>query len=206
MSETYTGGCQCGAVRFRIEGTLGEASICHCRMCQKAFGNFFAPLVDARHEDLAWTRGKPSYYASSDVVDRGFCSRCGTPLVFAYRDYPLIGLAIGAFRLYLYDTTLRDGGQTPGIDFSLEDKLSIIRLLDELGIDYIEGGYPGANETDTALFAEPRNEGVVRSLRHDRRAGRSPANDPGLQDLVQAESQTRCALLPRPGTTMCAWR
>ncbi|MDX1717750.1 MAG: citramalate synthase, partial [Anderseniella sp.] len=59
-------------------------------------------------------------------------------------------------RLYLYDTTLRDGGQTPGIDFSLEDKLSIIRLLDELGLDYIEGGYPGANETDTALFGEPR--------------------------------------------------
>jgi hypothetical protein len=97
MTETYTGGCQCGAVRFRIEGTLGEASICHCRMCQKAFGNFFAPLVDARHEDLTWTRGQPTYYASSDVVDRGFCNRCGTPLVFAYRDYPLIGLAIGAF-------------------------------------------------------------------------------------------------------------
>ncbi len=97
MTETYTGGCQCGAVRFRIEGTLGEASICHCRMCQKAFGNFFAPLVDARHEDLTWTRGRPSYYASSDLVDRGFCSQCGTPLVFAYRDYPLIGLAIGAF-------------------------------------------------------------------------------------------------------------
>nr|WP_280115483.1 GFA family protein [Roseibium hamelinense] len=93
----HTGGCQCGAVRFRVGGDLSEASICHCRMCQKAFGNFFAPLVDARHEDLTWTRGEPSYFASSDVVDRGFCSTCGTPLVFAYRDYPLIGLAIGAF-------------------------------------------------------------------------------------------------------------
>jgi hypothetical protein len=97
MSETYTGGCQCGAVRFRIEGQLGEASICHCRMCQKAFGNFFAPLVDVRQEDLTWTRGQPAYFASSDAVDRGFCKTCGTPLVFAYRDYPLIGLAIGAF-------------------------------------------------------------------------------------------------------------
>ncbi|GGB42665.1 aldehyde-activating protein [Roseibium aquae] len=95
--KSYTGGCQCGAVRFKVDGTLGEASICHCRMCQKAFGNFFAPLVDARREHLTWTRGEPSFFASSDAVDRGFCSACGTPLVFAYRDYPLIGLAIGAF-------------------------------------------------------------------------------------------------------------
>ena len=55
-------------------------------------------------------------------------------------------------RLYLFDTTLRDGQQTPGIDFSLEDKISIANMLDELGVDYIEGGYPGANPTDTAFF------------------------------------------------------
>ncbi|HWB43953.1 MAG TPA: citramalate synthase, partial [Hyphomicrobiaceae bacterium] len=54
-------------------------------------------------------------------------------------------------RLYLFDTTLRDGAQTTGVDFSLEDKRLIIRTLDELGIDYIEGGYPGANVTDTEL-------------------------------------------------------
>jgi 2-isopropylmalate synthase len=96
-------------------------------------------------------------------------------------------------RLYLYDTTLRDGGQTPGIDFSLEDKLSIIRLLDELGIDYIEGGYPGANETDTALFAEPRRmKASFAAFGMTRRAGRSAANDPGLQDLVQAKSDAVC--------------
>jgi len=95
--EVKTGGCQCGAVRFRVEGKLGEASICHCRMCQKAFGSFFAPLVDVDTSDLTWTRGKPTYFESSDVVNRGFCSNCGTPLVFAYRDYHLTGLAIGAF-------------------------------------------------------------------------------------------------------------
>jgi 2-isopropylmalate synthase len=96
-------------------------------------------------------------------------------------------------RLYLYDTTLRDGGQTPGIDFSLEDKLSIIRLLDELGLDYIEGGYPGANETDTALFAEPRKmKASFAAFGMTRRAGRSAANDPGLQDLVQARSDAVC--------------
>ena len=56
--------------------------------------------------------------------------------------------------LYLFDTTLRDGQQTPGVDFSLDDKLVVIEMLDKLGVDYIEGGYPGANPTDTALFTE----------------------------------------------------
>ena len=59
-------------------------------------------------------------------------------------------------RIYLFDTTLRDGQQTPGVDFSLEDKLVVMDLLDEMGIDYIEGGYPGGNPTDTALFATER--------------------------------------------------
>jgi 2-isopropylmalate synthase len=96
-------------------------------------------------------------------------------------------------RLYLYDTTLRDGGQTPGIDFSLEDKLTIIRLLDELGLDYIEGGYPGANGTDTALFAEPRKmKARFAAFGMTRRAGRSVSNDPGLKDLLQARSDAIC--------------
>lgn len=55
-------------------------------------------------------------------------------------------------RLYLFDTTLRDGAQTAGVEFSLEDKIAIIDLLEELGVDYIEGGYPGANPVDTAFF------------------------------------------------------
>ena len=60
----------------------------------------------------------------------------------------------GRERLYLFDTTLRDGAQTQGVDFSVEDKRLIARLLDELGIDYVEGGWPGANPTDTAFFAD----------------------------------------------------
>ena len=59
-------------------------------------------------------------------------------------------------RIWLFDTTLRDGNQTPGIDFSVEDKIAIAALLDEFGIDYVEGGYPGANPTDTDFFAKPR--------------------------------------------------
>ena len=92
-----TGGCQCGAVRYRIEGDLGPASICHCRMCQKAFGSFFAPLVSVSDADLTWTRGKPAVFASSDVVDRGFCAQCGTPLTFVYRDSGITDIAIGSF-------------------------------------------------------------------------------------------------------------
>jgi hypothetical protein len=96
MSNTVrTGGCQCGAVRFRIHGELGRASICHCRMCQKAFGGFFGPLVAVPSEGLEWTREQPSYFQSSVNIERGFCSRCGTPM--AYRSPAGIELAIGTF-------------------------------------------------------------------------------------------------------------
>ena len=81
---SLTGGCQCGAVRYRIEGTLGRASICHCRMCQKAFGGPFGALVSARRAGLTWTRGPRSTFASSNKVERGFCAACGTPLTFEY--------------------------------------------------------------------------------------------------------------------------
>jgi hypothetical protein len=77
-----SGGCQCGAIRYRVEGELGRASICHCRMCQKAFGAFYGPYVSARAEQVTWTRGQPKYFASSNVVRRGFCPECGTQLTF----------------------------------------------------------------------------------------------------------------------------
>lgn len=75
----YSGGCQCGAVRYRI-AELGRATICHCRMCQKAFGGFFGPLVTAK--GIEWTRGSPAIFASSNKVERGFCAKCGTPLTY----------------------------------------------------------------------------------------------------------------------------
>ncbi|MCB1471526.1 MAG: GFA family protein [Rhodobiaceae bacterium] len=81
MSATITGGCQCGAVRYRIE-RLGRPSICHCRMCQKAFGAFYGPLVTAH--GLEWTRGEPNWFQSSNKVRRGFCKACGTPLTYDY--------------------------------------------------------------------------------------------------------------------------
>ncbi len=96
-------------------------------------------------------------------------------------------------RLYLFDTTLRDGQQTPGVDFSLEDKLVIIQLLDQLGVDYIEGGYPGGNPTDTALFAEDRAmRATFTAFGMTKRAGRSVSNDAGLQTLLKARSKATC--------------
>ena len=91
-----SGGCQCGAVRFHIDGQLGRASICHCRMCQKATGGFYAPLVSVKVADLTWTRGEPARFASSNKVSRGFCRDCGTPLTFE-RSAGQIDLSIGAF-------------------------------------------------------------------------------------------------------------
>jgi hypothetical protein len=91
----YSGGCQCGAVRFRVEGALGSASICHCRMCQKAFGNFYAPLVSVGEAKLIWTRNEPKRFQSSNHVKRGFCAECGTPLTYEAPDG--VALSIGAF-------------------------------------------------------------------------------------------------------------
>ncbi len=96
MSEqTRSGGCQCGAVRFRVGGALGEASICHCRMCQKAFGSFYAPLVGLDGAKVEWTRGAPQRFASSNHASRLFCEKCGTPLGYDAPDG--LALAIGAF-------------------------------------------------------------------------------------------------------------
>src|SRR5690348_3195730 len=96
-------------------------------------------------------------------------------------------------RLYLFDTTLRDGQQTPGIDFSLEDKIVIARMLDEFGIDYVEGGYPGANPTDTAFFGEKRTaRAKFVAFGMTKRVGVSASNDPGLAVLLQAASDAVC--------------
>ncbi len=97
-------------------------------------------------------------------------------------------------RLYLFDTTLRDGAQTQGIDFSVEDKRRIAELLDALGLDYIEGGYPGANATDTELFADPPKleHATFTAFGMTKRAGRSLSNDPGFQALLQSPVKAVC--------------
>jgi 2-isopropylmalate synthase len=96
-------------------------------------------------------------------------------------------------RVYLFDTTLRDGAQTNGVDFTLADKLAIARMLDALGVDYIEAGYPGANPIDTAFFAEPRPaQATITAFGMTRRPGRSTSNDPGLAAILAANAQAIC--------------
>ncbi|MCM2395379.1 citramalate synthase [Rhizobium sp. S95] len=96
-------------------------------------------------------------------------------------------------KIYLFDTTLRDGQQTPGIDFSVEDKIAIAAMLDAFGLDYVEGGYPGANPTDTAFFTKKRTEraGFV-AFGMTKRAGVSVSNDPGISQLLQAKADAIC--------------
>jgi len=96
-------------------------------------------------------------------------------------------------RLYLFDTTLRDGAQMNGIDFTLQDKRTITHMLDELGVDYIEGGYPGANPLDTEFFSEkPEVAATFTAFGMTRRPGRSASNDPGLAILLEAKADAIC--------------
>jgi hypothetical protein len=126
---TYSGGCQCGAVRFHIEGAMGKPSICHCRMCQKAFGAFYAPLVNVRSAKLTWTRGGPRHFQSSSHVRRGFCDKCGTPLT--YEAPGCVAISIGAFD--------RPEELAPAVQWGVEQKLP-----------YVDGlsGLPGHHTMD----------------------------------------------------------
>lgn len=99
MSEEQvrlTGGCQCGAVRYALHAAPTDPHICHCRMCQKAAGSFFMPLAGVPRDRFELTRGLLAIFRSSDPVERGFCSACGTPLTFSYRDSDRISVTLGS--------------------------------------------------------------------------------------------------------------
>src|ERR1044071_8567335 len=104
------------------------------------------------------------------------------------------GDAMSRERLYLFDTTLRDGAQTNGVDFTLHDKRLIAEMLDDLGIDYVEGGYPGANPTDTEFFSKrPKlDHAIFTAFGMTRRPGRSVSNDPGVAGLLEAKADAIC--------------
>lgn len=79
------GGCQCGAVRYRVAAGPAKSVVCHCRMCQRATGGIFAPLMEVPMTRVTWD-GAPAEWASSDRATRGFCARCGTPLYYRSDD------------------------------------------------------------------------------------------------------------------------
>jgi Isopropylmalate/homocitrate/citramalate synthases len=97
-------------------------------------------------------------------------------------------------KIYLFDTTLRDGQQTTGVNFSVSDKMTIAKSLDELGVDYIEGGWPGANPTDNDFFSRDLNfsKSKFTAFGMTRRPGRSADNDPGLNSLINSNAHTIC--------------
>ena len=97
-------------------------------------------------------------------------------------------------KIYIFDTTLRDGEQTQGVDFSIDDKLKIAKALDDLGVDYIEGGWPGANPTDTEFFQKKikLNNSVLTAFGMTKKAGRSADNDPGLSSILNSNTPAVC--------------
>ena len=133
-SPFATGGCQCGAVRYALLSEPTGASICHCRMCQKAFGNYFAPLAGVPRADLVWTRGKPGSFRSSEAVERGFCRDCGTPLYYTVLARDRISVSLGS----LDDPELVE----PEEQFGVEGRLPFFARLHLLPEDTTEGGTP----------------------------------------------------------------
>lgn len=91
-----TGGCQCGAVRYRLLAKPTKASVCHCRMCQKASGNYFQAFTGVKRRQFQWTRGSPGTFRSSELVERDFCRDCGTPLTYRPADTDRISVTIGS--------------------------------------------------------------------------------------------------------------
>ncbi|WP_315919559.1 GFA family protein [Mesorhizobium sp. SP-1A] len=142
----YSGGCQCGAVRFRVEGALGDASVCHCRMCQKAFGAFYAPLVSVRAARFEWTRGAPRKFRSSSHVLRGFCAECGTPLTYEAPDG--VALAIGAFD--------HPEELAPTVQWGIEAKLPYVDSIPTLpGKETMADGEAASFLADLVSFQHP---------------------------------------------------
>lgn len=134
--ETHaTGGCQCGAVRYRVTQPLGSAGLCHCRMCQRATGNVLAPLVGAH--GVLWS-GTPARWASSNLSERGFCAHCGTPLFLRDLDRDdEIELMIGT----LDDPRLAP----PDHHYGIESRVPWLRLADDLP-GWETGGQPGESQ------------------------------------------------------------
>jgi hypothetical protein len=119
-----TGGCQCGAVRYALMSEPTHTSICHCRMCQKAFGNYFSALTGVPRKDLVWTKGEPGSFRSSEAVERGFCRNCGTPLTYNALETGRLCISIGSLD--------HPEHVNPEIQYGIESKLPAFDRLHTL--------------------------------------------------------------------------
>jgi hypothetical protein len=123
-----TGGCQCGAVRYRLARAPSRANVCHCRMCQKASGAPFMAFAAVKLTDLDWTRGAPKTFVSSAVAERGFCAECGTPLTYRAFEGEWISVTIASLD--------EPSAIAPTAQFMIEakypwlDQISALRAID----------------------------------------------------------------------------
>jgi hypothetical protein len=111
-----TGGCQCGAVRYRLAAWPTGENVCPCRMRQKAGGGPFMAFAGVRVAELSWTRGTPRAFASSGVAERGFCGDCGTPLTYRLVGRDRISITIGSLD--------RASAVTPRMQYGVESKVA----------------------------------------------------------------------------------
>ena len=120
----FTGGCQCGAVRYALLTAPDQVSVCHCRMCQKASAGPIMAFARVKRRALCWTRGEPASFRSSSLVERHFCGTCGTPLTYNFIESPNISVTVGS---------LDDPEATrPVLQYSVERTLSWFPTIAEL--------------------------------------------------------------------------
>ena len=132
-----TGGCQCGAVRYEVRSESREAYYCHCRMCQRAFGNIFAALYLVKIAQVTWLKATPNYFASSKLAKRGFCGKCGTPLTFEYNVGQSMDVSVGSLdEPGLLKPTAHNGVESRIVSFAWHDNLPQSRTEDNAG--YVE--------------------------------------------------------------------
>ncbi len=133
-TQPLSGGCQCGAIRYRISAAPIKPHVCHCRMCQKASGAAFMAFAETDLSSLVWTRGAPRWFRSSEAVERGFCASCGTSLHFRY---------VGSDRLDVSLASLDEPEAiTPAREFGYESRLHWLDLLGTLPRSTTEGSTP----------------------------------------------------------------
>ncbi len=141
-SEHLTGGCLCGAIRYACAVRPCDVHFCHCRLCQKAFGNVFAVFGSLPTTALTFTRGAPQLYRSTPYAERGFCRDCGTPLTFRYLRSAWIAIAIGSLD--------QPGSVRPEMHWGIESRVPWLSLNDDLPGKAIEGDpeYMAMRQTD----------------------------------------------------------
>src|SRR5436190_20019370 len=122
--KTWTGGCQCGAVRYQLMTPPDHVSVCYCRMCQKASGSPMMVFARVKLADLRWTQGTPSVFRSSNLAERHFCNACGTPLTYRFVEGPNISVT---------GCSLDDPEAIkPELQYSIDRKLSWLATVEHL--------------------------------------------------------------------------